>query len=512
MDPCVQSQNHGQVAYRRKDYHAALDFFNSAIFQENNPAIDVLDNRAATYEKLGDLHAALKDGRRMITDHKTSCVTQGLSTDWKNSSIVGETYDCFGNLQLLRRLHDNMFWSYTTDRAKDPLTVLPAEIVEMILSSLNFRQIVSLIRVSSKWQEYLISMPILWKSLDFSVANASISPSAIQKYLGFSKGNATHVIISRSVGQIPRILPYVFRVCRKLDTLQIDGGSPNDSLVKAASIARNLKTLILNTCSEFHTVNSPRLIRNPWSSPMPRLHTLTLKLDPLLEQLTEIRELTLDNWSSSTNIPTPGKIDMDHLHHLRLCNFFGGGVSLQSLPRLRFLQLDGVYSLIRQSSIGDFDPDPRIAGLVELLVPRATFRADELMRILGPNNRDLRRLSLPHAVWLEEADLDILVSSGMLDPILDLDLSGTKVTDEVIELLAPRARQLRSIRLGSTRITGISVKALVARSDCQLLHLDIRSCPNISKDAIDLARKKVGLKVFSSNVMSNHRTKKVRYE
>ncbi|KAL9047364.1 MAG: hypothetical protein Q9206_006825 [Seirophora lacunosa] len=319
-----------------------------------------------------------------------------------------------------------MFWSSRTDRAKDPLTVLPAEIAEMILSYLDFRQVVSLIRVSSKWQECLISMPILWKSLDFSVAKASISPSAIQKYLGFSKGNATK--------------------------------------------------------------------------------------DPLLEQLTEIRELTLDNWSSSTNIPTPGKIEMDQLHHLRLRNFFGGGVSLQSLPRLRFLQLDGGYSLIRQPSIEDPEPDPRISGLVELLVPRATFKADELMRILGPNTGDLRRLSLPHAVWLEEADLDILVRSGMLDPILDLDLSGTKVTDEVIESLAPRARQLRSIRLGSTRITGISVKALVARSDCQLLHLDIRHCPNISKDAVDLARKKEGLKVSSSDVMPNHRAKKVRYE
>lgn len=29
MDPCVQLQKLGQVAYRRKDYHAALDLFNS---------------------------------------------------------------------------------------------------------------------------------------------------------------------------------------------------------------------------------------------------------------------------------------------------------------------------------------------------------------------------------------------------------------------------------------------------------------------------------------------------
>lgn len=165
-----------------------------------------------------------------------------------------------------------------------------------------------------------------------------------------------------------------------------------------------------------------------------------------------------------------------------------------------------------QSSTGDPEADSRASSLVELSVPNASFRLDELLQLLGPNNGDLRRLSLPHAIWLEEADLDILVRSGILDSVIELDLSGDKVTDAFIELLAPKARQLRSIKLGSTSITGISVKALVARPDCQLCHLDIRHCRNISIDAIDLARAKVGLKVLSSDVTPRNNGRKIRYE
>ncbi|KAL9595626.1 MAG: hypothetical protein Q9219_006332 [cf. Caloplaca sp. 3 TL-2023] len=73
MDPAAEFQLLGQEAYKRKNFHAALGFFNSVISQERYPSLTVLDNRAATYEKLGDQQAALKDGRRMIQDFKTSC-------------------------------------------------------------------------------------------------------------------------------------------------------------------------------------------------------------------------------------------------------------------------------------------------------------------------------------------------------------------------------------------------------------------------------------------------------
>ncbi|KAL8830921.1 MAG: hypothetical protein Q9170_005523 [Blastenia crenularia] len=73
MAPADQLEKLGQQAYRCKNFHAALDYFNSVISKEGKPPITALDSRAATYEKLGDLQAALKDGRQMILEYKTSC-------------------------------------------------------------------------------------------------------------------------------------------------------------------------------------------------------------------------------------------------------------------------------------------------------------------------------------------------------------------------------------------------------------------------------------------------------
>lgn len=78
------TKQRGQDLYRQKRYKEALACFNEVctvpIRSESHyaecgqqvldstadPSLDVLDNRAATYVKLGDFQKALKDGRRMI--------------------------------------------------------------------------------------------------------------------------------------------------------------------------------------------------------------------------------------------------------------------------------------------------------------------------------------------------------------------------------------------------------------------------------------------------------------
>ncbi|KAL8769137.1 MAG: hypothetical protein Q9209_004771 [Squamulea sp. 1 TL-2023] len=114
----------GQQEYKRKNYHAALNFFNSVISQEKQPGITVLDSRAATSEKLGDLHTALKDGRRIYK--------YGL----RNVSPSASKY------QLLRELYESMDQKRGPREARDPLTVLPTEVVQMIMGYLDFKHVV----------------------------------------------------------------------------------------------------------------------------------------------------------------------------------------------------------------------------------------------------------------------------------------------------------------------------------------------------------------------------------
>lgn len=61
-----------------------------ALEQANEIAVNILDNRAATYEKLGDLQAALRDARRMISLKKTSCAVS--FQEERNSRITRVRY------------------------------------------------------------------------------------------------------------------------------------------------------------------------------------------------------------------------------------------------------------------------------------------------------------------------------------------------------------------------------------------------------------------------------------
>lgn len=87
---------YGKQAYQAQQYAAALDFFQTVclplcllglsvtnifqfLSQEKTPSIPALDARAATYEKLGNLEAALNDGRQLIRQFKTSCTVQSIA-------------------------------------------------------------------------------------------------------------------------------------------------------------------------------------------------------------------------------------------------------------------------------------------------------------------------------------------------------------------------------------------------------------------------------------------------
>ena len=78
-------QKRGQDFYRLKNYEAAVGCFNrvcsirthkaladieQVIARNESPPSSVYDNRAAAYSKLGNLQAALRDGKRMIHAEK----------------------------------------------------------------------------------------------------------------------------------------------------------------------------------------------------------------------------------------------------------------------------------------------------------------------------------------------------------------------------------------------------------------------------------------------------------
>lgn len=200
---------------------------------------------------------------------------------------------------------------------------------------------------------------------------------------------------------------------------------------------------------------------------------------------------------------------MGHLHTLALVNY-QGHVFFHSLPSLRSVQLNRCPQIFRWLSTSEFKPDLRVLGYSKFSISYAEVEPEKLLQLIGTELEDLKHLSITHCTTLHELELIEMVSRGYMDKLSHLDLSHTHVTDNVIEPLVLRARHLRRVKLAATKITGISVKALVTRPGMELVHLDITDCNNVSADAKTLARKKQGLKVLSG--MSEFSGKKIRFE
>lgn len=147
----AELQEHGQILYRRKEYTKALELFNEAIASEPNLTVTLLDNRAATHDKLDDITSALKDAKtciRLYEQDPTGYLRAGKLLQKAGRHTVALGIYKHGikkktkNVDLLVKLHDKLLRSTAPPTAADPFAQMPIELVEMILSYLSFNQIV----------------------------------------------------------------------------------------------------------------------------------------------------------------------------------------------------------------------------------------------------------------------------------------------------------------------------------------------------------------------------------
>ena len=295
-------QKRGRDQYKRKDFKAALKSFNSALSRAETTAIDILDDRAATHEKLGDLHAALKDCRRMISIDKGSCAAYCRTS--KILQLMEEDKKAVKVLEMgLRNVSpdDPDFKLLSTAQegvhriTRDPLAVLPTEIALMIMRYLGFDQLVPLRRVSKTWRAFLQSAPALWKCLDFSKANSKLAYGALQRYIRCSKRQVTALIMNRRMSNWNATLNRVIGDCPDLMYLNIDCIGSLDDLLSSTRHARNLQYLVLSrgieiplylvygilkcrptlVCAEFHHVTE-ELGPISWCKNVLKLRTLVM--------------------------------------------------------------------------------------------------------------------------------------------------------------------------------------------------------------------------------------------
>ncbi|KAI9690018.1 MAG: hypothetical protein M1822_009900 [Bathelium mastoideum] len=359
-------QEQGKTLYHSARYPEALDAFTKAVTRCVVPKASLLDNRAASYEKLGDLHNALRDAQSTIRRHakdvtgylRAGRVLQKMGKPEKALQIyqygLGKiSVGCPDDYRLLSCISKKLSRQLSPPKCQDPFAVLPLELAEMILQFLSFEQAIRCLRVSKAWSKLLATSSSLWTCLDLSKAKRLVPMCFLVNTIKRSEGQLSHAILHRLGASDNRAIQLIIKSCKKLHTLEILSShslgnsfaslmSLNSLNVKnlivanAAEVTLDTVCVILNTCkslskAEFEQVTS-RNWSADWKTHLPNLRQLKLvhgngrsdarptglNLPSLFPLVPNLEALTLNNWTMK-----------DHQ----------GGLSFRALTRLKSLNL-----------------------------------------------------------------------------------------------------------------------------------------------------------------------------
>ncbi|KAG0369431.1 hypothetical protein BGX24_002422 [Mortierella sp. AD032] len=180
-------------AFSQKDFAAALQFLTRALAVVPKD-INLLDSRAASLEKLGQLDKALDDAKTMIRTFpqnpkgylragKTLRLQQNVKAATK-LYVAGAERCTKGSkdYETLERMAAEMTVKLEElvkreTRILDPMDRLPFELIMAIFDSLTFTERVRCLTISKKWMTYLGSVRHFWYSIDL----ARRVPTAIQR-------------------------------------------------------------------------------------------------------------------------------------------------------------------------------------------------------------------------------------------------------------------------------------------------------------------------------------------
>jgi F-box/TPR repeat protein Pof3 len=282
-----------KAAAKQDKYDTALKIASDALriadYEKLAPQhiITLLDHRHAIHMRRDDMDAAFTDTKAMIRLDRTDArgyirASRVKRLQDENSAAIRylehglqKVSPSDPNFSLLnsdlKAIRQRIAETLVTSKAQDPMTALPLEVAEMVLSYIAYRQIVRMLRVSKSWKKILLSAPPLTDTLAFP--NASKPIDARMLLSGFRRLRVARSIAmvnlgSHAVDILQRRLQTP-RTWQFLEYLEID----ND-IVRPESLdfsQFNLKTLIIG----HKTLCRPALPRTILDS-CPRLEVLRI--------------------------------------------------------------------------------------------------------------------------------------------------------------------------------------------------------------------------------------------
>ncbi|KAK5689046.1 hypothetical protein LTR17_026564 [Elasticomyces elasticus] len=546
-------QREARACYKRKDYAKALEHFNSAVGRA--PSVQLLDNRAACHDKLGDLPAALKDAKKAIQLQKedpTGYLRAGkILVKMERQSVAFEIYThglrnvkhAGQGYELLRDAHGDLQRQLAPPKSVDPLTVLPRELAEQILEYLTFQQRMNACMVSKQWTMFIRSVPSLWRHLDFSGARRKVKTAFVSRAIKVAKKKLTKATLSE-LYEFDKVLAALIRYCPLDELTLLNTGLQSQNLVDALRKSKRLKALTIGantrvggetlkyimkavstTLETFKCQGLGSSILGLPEVPFDLLTTLdiTANFDFALFTrqaatfMPNLRTLVAHERSShsSTASVAPDFTALDKLECLDLEATWGGSNLLKIPSSLVILRLDTNASL--DITIAPTDPPTHLPHLNELSlgVPNLTDVLDAVLGRIDGNESDLMPPSSTLDVFKlfktfpSGGELDALLSRPRLRQLQHLTLTNRHDNDieHDFSRVSKVFRDLQSIDVSSTSITGVELKILVGMP--RIKKITANNCGQLGRDAILWARS-VGVVIESKTSHGDGGGRKVR--
>jgi hypothetical protein len=193
--------------YEAKKYAEAQDIFSEAVVlaQKWSPSdvSSILDQRVAVHVKLGNIGSAWKDAKSMIMTNKADARgylrcgqlnrlegNASAALCWYEHGLkhISPTDPLRSTMETQRsRIKGLVKQELMASNARDPVSVLPAELIQQIATYIDYIEIVKVLRVSKAWKETLSRLKPLTDSVDFTDAKCAINYKmmvAVLKRLG----------------------------------------------------------------------------------------------------------------------------------------------------------------------------------------------------------------------------------------------------------------------------------------------------------------------------------------
>ncbi|KUJ18344.1 RNI-like protein [Mollisia scopiformis] len=524
----------GRQLYAEEDYKGALQAFSEAVQgSTEHLLLNALDNRAATFEKLGMYKLALRDAKEMIemmpklakgylrcgkilsltkkTDLALQIYGRGLSKVKISSPGPGRV--------ILKEQYEKLRIKLTPARTRDPMFHLPPELVVMVCGQLTMRDRVVCLAVSKPWKHLLENIKDLWTELDTSYCKRPMNMKSLKIHLRRSKYTLDSALITMKARFNDAEFRLLANTCKDLRELRIQGaGLIGASLSEAVPIAKNLKILHVSSLTEAslgtvqsclkkcENLDSMSFLKVKGSSTAVRdgawvlakneniknleLHSdkkSRLDMNGLVAATPNLVSATLCCWKFVANNASTTRLNLlawSHLEHLDLTNL--------QLKRFPILPPTLKHLILADNPLLKIQDAAELVSLTTMpLLERFNChgtnidaRAVKHLTYEGSINGHLKRLSLgarfipTPAVSVDEE----YPQSGSLEELsLDLLPIDDARAMEIVRLYP----SLRKLDVSGTNVTGVAVRDFVDRG---ITSLNLDNCRATSRDAVEWAR------------------------